>query len=273
MDLVFVGSMLGLGSVVGFMAGLLGIGGGMILVPFMALLFPLYGVPAEWVVHAAIATSMTTIIFTSISSVRAHQAKRAINWSIVAAMAPGMVLGGLLSGGAAFSYLSGAGLSLFFALFVGYSGVRMFQNRPAVVGRTMPSRPMMFSAGAGIGFVSGLLGAGGGFLSVPFMTRGNTPVHNAVATSAALGFFIAVANSAGYIYSGFRVVSDQPGMLGYIYWPALLVVSVASVITAPAGARYAHRLPVATLRRVFACLLFILAAYMLYKAFSQYRLG
>lgn len=272
MDLISVSSMLVLGGVVGFMAGLLGIGGGMILVPFMALLFPLYGVPAEWVVHAAIATSMTTIIFTSISSVRAHHAKRAIRWDIVAAMAPGMVVGGLLSGGAAFSVLSGAGLSLFFALFVGYSGVRMFQNRPPVAGRTLPGRPVMFGAGAGIGFVSGLVGAGGGFLSVPFMARGNVPVHNAVATSAALGFFIAVANSVGYIYSGFKVVSGQPGMLGYIYWPALLVVSVASVMTAPAGARFAHRLPVSTLRRVFACLLFCLAAYMLYKAFEQYQL-
>lgn len=273
MDLIFMGSMLALGGIVGFMAGLLGIGGGMILVPFMALLFPLYGVPTEWAVHAAIATSMTTIIFTSISSVRAHHAKQAIRWEIVAAMAPGMVAGGLLSGGAAFSYLSGAGLSLFFALFVGYSGLRMFQSRPPVVGRTMPKRSVMFGAGAGIGFISGLLGAGGGFLSVPFMTRGNVPVHNAVATSAALGFFIAVANSVGYIYSGFKAVADQPGMLGYIFWPALLVVSVASVLTAPAGARCAHRLPVATLRRLFACLLFLLAAYMLYKAFSQYQMN
>lgn len=273
MDLIFISSMLVLGSAVGFMAGLLGIGGGMILVPFMALLFPLYGVPAEWVVHAAIATSMTTIIFTSISSVRAHHSKRAIRWEIVAAMAPGMVLGGLLSGGAAFAYVSGAWLSLFFALFVGYSGLRMFQGRPPVVGRTMPGRPAMFSAGAGIGFISGLLGAGGGFLSVPFMARGNIPVHNAVATSAALGFFIAVANSLGYIYSGLMTVSDQPGMLGYIYWPALVVVSIASVVTAPLGARYAHSLPVATLRRMFACLLFGLALYMLYTAFGQYRAG
>src|SRR5690625_8015 len=269
MDLISIGSMLALGSAVGFLAGLLGIGGGMILVPFMTLLFPSYGVPQEWIVHAAIATSMTTIIFTSISSVRAHHAKKAIRWNIVSIMAPGLVLGGLLSGGAAFSYLSGAGLSLFFALFVGYSGLRMFQSRPPVVGRTMPSRPLMFGSGAGIGFISGLLGAGGGFLSVPFMARGNVPVHNAVATSAALGFFIAVANSVGYIYSGFKVVSNQPGMLGYIYWPALLVVSAASVMTAPAGARCAHRLPVGTLRRVFACLLFALAAYMLYKAAEQ----
>lgn len=272
MDMLFIFSMLALGGVVGFLAGLLGIGGGMILVPFMAMLFPLYGVPDQWVVHAAIATSMTTIVFTSVSSVRAHQKKGAIRWGIVAAMAPGIVLGGLLSGGAAFAYLSGAGLSLFFSLFVGYSGIRMFQAKPAVEGRTMPGHVAMFGAGSGIGFLSGLLGAGGGFLSVPFMTRGNIPVHHAVATSAALGFFIAVANSVGYIYSGFKVVQGQPGMLGYIYWPALLVVSAMSVLTAPFGARCAHRLPVSTLRRVFACLLFALALYMLHKAYVQYQL-
>lgn len=131
----------------------------------------------------------------------------------------------------------------------------------------------MFGAGAGIGFLSGLVGAGGGFLSVPYMVRGNVPVHNAVATSAALGFFIAVSNSVGYIYSGFKVVSGHPGMLGYIYWPALLAVSAASVLTAPLGVRCAHGLPVATLRRVFACFLLMLAGYMLYQAWVQYRLG
>ncbi len=273
MDLLSIASMLVLGGAVGFMAGLLGIGGGMLLVPFMTLLFPFFGVPAQWVVHAAIATSMTTIIFTSMSSVRAHHAKRAIRWDIVMAMAPGIVLGGLLSGGAVFAHVGGAGLALFFALFVGYSGIRMFQGRNQVEGRVMPGRPVMFAAGTGIGFISGLVGAGGGFLSVPFMVRGNVPVHNAVATSAALGFFIAVANSVGYIYSGFTVVSGQPGMLGYIYWPALLAVSAASVITAPLGAKCAHSLPVSTLRRVFACFLMVLAAYMLYQAVMQYRLG
>ncbi len=270
MDIFFIVSLLLLGGVVGFLAGLLGIGGGMVLVPFMAMLFPRAGIPEAWVVHAAIATSMTTIVFTSLSSVRAHQAKGAIRWMIVAAMAPGIVVGGLLSGGAVFAYLSGVGLSLFFALFVGYSGWRMLRPKPVVATRTMPGTIPTFGAGAVIGFLSGLVGAGGGFLSVPFMTRGNVPVHNAVATSAALGFFIAVANSVGYIYSGFHSVQDQPGMLGYIYWPALLVVSAVSVLTAPAGARCAHTLPVAWLRRVFGCLLFGIAAYMLVKAWQQF---
>ncbi|HLR14013.1 MAG TPA: sulfite exporter TauE/SafE family protein [Burkholderiaceae bacterium] len=270
MDWTIVIALLALGATVGFMAGLLGIGGGMMMVPFLTMLLPYVGVPSQWLIHAAIATSMTTIVFTSMSSVRAHQAEKAILWPIVAIMAPGVVVGGLLSGGAVFAYLSGFGLSLFFAVFIGYSGYRMLKPRPVPESRTMPGAPTTFGVGAGIGFISGLVGAGGGFLSVPFMTRSNISIHNAVATSAALGFFIAVANSAGYIYSGFSAVEDQAGMLGYIYWPALLIIALMSVLTAPLGARYAHSLPVATLRRIFACLLFALSAYMMVKAWQQF---
>ncbi|NYT63993.1 sulfite exporter TauE/SafE family protein [Alcaligenaceae bacterium] len=270
MDPVFIVSLACLGAAVGFAAGLLGIGGGMILVPFLTFLLALYSVPEQFVVHAAIATSMTTIIFTSISSMRAHHAKGAIRWGIVAALAPGMIVGGLVSGGAVFSYLSGAWLSLIFGVFVMYSGVKMLSGKPPVASRSMPGKVVTAGVGVGIGFASGLLGAGGGFLSVPFMTRSNVAVHNAVATSAALGFFIAVANSAGYIYSGFREVAGQPGMLGYIYWPALIVLSAMSVLTAPYGARCAHRLPVIVLKRVFACLLFALAGYMLFQAYKTF---
>jgi uncharacterized membrane protein YfcA len=270
MDPVFIASLAALGATVGFAAGLLGIGGGMILVPFLTMLFPIFAVPDQFVVHAAIATSMATIVFTSVSSMRAHHAKRAIRWDIVAIMAPGMVVGGLLSGGAVFSYLSGAWLSLVFGVFVAWSGIKMLTGKPPPVGRTMPGKPVIAGAGVGIGFASGLLGAGGGFLSVPFMTRSNIAVHNAVATSAALGFFIAVANSAGYIYSGFQKVAGQEGMLGYIYWPALIVLSGMSMLTAPYGARCAHRMPVKALKRVFGCLLFALAAYMLYEAWKGF---
>lgn len=270
MELMYIVILLMFGSIVGFMAGLLGIGGGMILVPFLAILFPYFGVPEQWVIHAAIATAMTTIVFTSISSVNAHNKKKAIYWSIVAVMAPGIVIGGFLSGGAAFSYLSGFGLSLFFAVFVSYSGYRMLLGKKTTTTHKMPNNFISFIVGGFIGFISGLVGAGGGFLSVPYMTRGNIAMPNAVATSAALGFFIAVANSIGYIYSGFKAVESVPGMLGYIYWPALLSVAAASVFTAPFGARCAHTWPVDTLRKVFACMLFGISAYMFYKAYVQY---
>lgn len=251
----------------GFAAGLLGIGGGMMLVPFLTMLFPLFGVPLDLIVHAAIATSMATIVFTSVSSVRAHHKRGAIRWDIVRSMGPGLVLGGLLSGGAIFSFLSGAWLALVFAAFVAYSAVKMLSGKVPPESRTMPGPMATAGVGVGIGFASGLLGAGGGFLSVPFMTRSNVAIHNAVATSAALGFVIAIANCIGYIYSGVAHQNvDHNGMLGYIYWPALVVISVFSVLFAPLGARSAHALPVKTLKRVFAGLLFCLAVYMFSEA-------
>jgi uncharacterized membrane protein YfcA len=273
MDPFVIACLVVLGAVIGFAAGLLGIGGGMLLVPFLTMLLPLAGVPAELVVHAAIATSMATIVFTSMSSLRAHHKHGAIRWAIVSVMGPGLILGGILSGGAVFSYLSGAWLSLVFAVFVAYSAAKMLMGKAPPSTNVMPGKAATAGAGVGIGFVSGLLGAGGGFLSVPFMVRGNIPMHSAVATSAALGFFIAIANSAGYIFSGMQQTSGQPGMVGFIFWPALVVVSALSVLTAPLGARCAHSLPVKSLKRVFACLLFSLAAYMLYEAYVAFSAG
>ncbi|CUR64740.1 Sulfite exporter TauE/SafE [Achromobacter xylosoxidans] len=158
MDVTMVICLLALGAVAGFAAGLLGIGGGMLLVPFLTMLFAWKGMPADLVVHAAIATSMTSILFTSISSVRAHQQKGTIKWRIVWAMAPGIILGGLLSGGAVFAALSTLWLSLFFALFVGYSGWNMLRNKKPKPSRQMPGVVGTSAAGAGIGFLSGLVG-------------------------------------------------------------------------------------------------------------------
>ena len=138
----------------GLRGGLLGIGGGMVLVPFLTMLFSWKGMPADLVVHAAIATSMTSILFTSISSVRAHQQRGTIKWGIVAAMAPGIIIGGLLSGGAVFAALSSHWLSLFFALFVGYSGWSMLRNKKPKPSRQMPGVAGTSAAGVGIGFLS-----------------------------------------------------------------------------------------------------------------------
>lgn len=255
-----------LGCVAGFAAGLLGIGGGMLLVPFMTALLTAQGLPLELVVHAAIATSMASIIFTSMSSVRAHHKKGAVRWDLVLAFTPGIVIGGLLAGGAVFASLKTGWLALVFAVFVGYSAVQMVANRKPKPSRQMPGPVGTGAAGAGIGFLSGLVGAGGGFVSVPFMLWCNVALHQAVGTSAALGFPIAVANTAGYVWSGMHVANLPDGMVGYIYWPALLVLVLFSVVFAPIGAKLAHRLPVPTLKKVFAGLLFMLSAYMFYKA-------
>jgi len=257
-----------LGVCTGFLAGLLGIGGGMLMVPFITIIMGQRGVPADLAVKMAIATSMATIIFTSISSVRAHHKRGAVRWDIVQRLAPGIVVGSLFGSLGVFALIKGTALAIFFALFVGFSATQMFLDKKPKPTRQMPGTGGQFAAGGAIGFISGLVGAGGGFISVPFMTWCNVAIHSAVATSAALGFPIAVANVTGYIFSGFSVQGLPPASFGYIWLPALVVIAVCSFFTAPLGAKAAHNLPVKKLKRVFASILYVLAAYMLWKGLA-----
>ena len=258
-----------LGLSTGFLAGLLGVGGGMVMVPFITIIMSNRGISPDLAVKMAIATSMATIIFTSISSVRAHQKHGAVRWDIVKRLAPGIVIGSIIGSLGVFALLKGSYLAIFFGLFVSFSATQMFLNKKPKPTRQMPGTGGQLVAGGFIGFLSGLVGAGGGFISVPFMTWCNVAIHNAVATSAALGFPIAVANVLGYALSG-QTVQDLPaGSFGYIWLPALGVIATCSVITAPLGARAAHKIPVDKLRRVFASILYVLAAYMLYKGLTS----
>jgi uncharacterized membrane protein YfcA len=265
MDISLIIALLAVGAAVGFAAGLLGIGGGMLLVPFMTMILTAKQFPAEHIVHMAIATSLATIMFTSISSVRAHHKRGAVIWRIVKLFVPGILIGSWI-GPWIGAQMNSTMLAAFFAVFVAFSATQMLFDKKPAASRDLPGTPGMFAAGSGIGVLSGLVGAGGGFISVPFMTWCNVKIHNAVATSAALGFPIALAGTLSNIYFGMNIPDLPPGSLGYIYLPALLVVSIASVTTAPLGAKTAHNLPVKSLKKVFAFMLYTLAAYMLYKA-------
>ena len=191
LDLPLILELALLGVVTGFLAGLLGIGGGMVMVPFITLLMGSRGVAGDLAVKMAIATSL--------SSVRAHHQRGAVRWDLVRGLAPGIVAGSLLGSLGVFALLKGSSLALVFGLFVAFSASQMILNRKPKPTRQMPGRAGQFGAGAGIGLLSGLVGAGGGFISVPFMTWCNVAIHNAVATSAALGFPIALANTVGYL--------------------------------------------------------------------------
>ncbi len=257
-----------LGLITGFLAGLLGIGGGMIMVPFLTLMLGDRGVAPDLAVKMAIATSMATIIFTSISSVRAHQKKKAVRWDLVKGLAPGIVMGSFLASMGAFAALKGSYLALFFALFVGFSATQMFLDKKPAPNREVPGTTGLLGAGGVIGFLSGMVGAGGGFVSVPFMAWCNVAIHNAVATSAALGFPIALANVIGYVLAGQSLPDLPENSIGYLWLPGLLVIASCSVIMAPMGASAAHKLPVKQLKRTFASILYMLAAYMLYKGLA-----
>ncbi|GAC1607968.1 MAG: sulfite exporter TauE/SafE family protein [Ramlibacter sp.] len=253
-----------LGLVMGFLAGLLGLGGGMVIVPVVTFLLGLKGFPADQRVKIAVATSLATICFTSITSVRAHHRRGAVLWPVVVRLAPGILLGSALGAQIAVA-MSGKVLSVFFAAFVSFSATQMLLDRKPRPNRTLPGTPGMLAAGGVIGVISALVGAGGAFISVPFMQWCNVKIHNAVATSAALGFPVAVAGTVSYMLASTHLSAMPPGTLGYVYLPALFVISAASMSTAPWGARTAHRLDVRPLRRVFAVVLYCLAAYFLLR--------
>lgn len=253
-----------LGVLTGFVAGLLGIGGAMIMVPFVTIVLTHRGFPPEYTVKMAVATSLATICFTSLSSMRAHHVRGAVRWNIVMLLAPGIIVGSALGAqlGAA---LPGKSLGVLFGVFVAVSATQMLIERKPHATRTLPGPAGMFGAGTLIGIVSAIVGAGGAFISVPFMTWCNVKIHDAVGTSAALGFPIAIAGTIGYAWAARDLPAMPPGTLGFVYIPALLAISAASVILAPLGARTAHRMDIRPLRRIFAFVLYALAAYFILR--------
>ena len=265
MDWMLVLALLVMGTFGGFAAGLLGIGGGMVLVPFITMIFTSRNVAPDLVVHMAIATSLATIMFTSLSSLRAHHKHGAVLWPVVRLLVPGIVVGSWI-GPWIGKQMNSATLALFFGLFVAFSATQMLLNKKPSAARELPPAPGMFAAGGVIGTLSGLLGAGGGFVSVPFMSWCNVKIHNAVATSSALGFPIALAGTISNIYHGWGETGLPQYSLGFVYVPALAIIVLASVTMAPIGARTAHRMPVRRLQKVFAVILYALAAYMFWKS-------
>ena len=252
-----------LGVATGFLAGLLGIGGAMIMVPFVTIVLTHRDYPAEYTVKMAVATSLATICFTSLSSMRAHHKRGAVLWSVVALLAPGIIVGSLL-GAQISAALPAKSLGVLFAVFIAFSATQMLLDRKPEATRTLPGPIGMFGAGGIIGIVSSIVGAGGAFISVPFMTWCNVKIHNAVGTSSALGFPIALAGTAGYLWAG-RGLPAMPGSIGFIYLPGLIAISAASVLIAPLGARTAHRMDIRPLRRLFAFVLYAIAAYFILR--------
>jgi len=246
-----------MGSVAGILAGLLGIGGGLVLVPMLAFGFTAQGVPYEIIMRLALGTSMAAIMFTALSSFMAHNRLGVVDWGVVRRIVPGILVGTFL--GACFAAkLSTGCLSVIFVVFVYYVAVQMFVDRKPKPYRQLPGTSGMFCAGSLIGVVSSFVGIGGGAVSVPFMVWCNVTMHRAIGTSAAIGFFIAAAGTAGYVYSGVHASNLPDFSIGYIYLPALVALVCASMLTAPLGARLAHRLPVEQLKLVFAILLVIM---------------
>ena len=259
---------IGLGLFTGFSAGMLGIGGGLVMVPTLTMMFAAQaGFPLDDVLHLALGTSIATILFTSLASLRAHHQHGAVLWKVVLQITPG-ILFGTVFGTLFAAEIPSRPLALFFTVFVCLVAVQMILNLKPKPSRELPGNAGVLAVGTGIGAMSALVAIGGGVFTVPFLTWCNVRVQNAIGTSAAIGFPIAVGGTLGYLYNGWGNTNLPPGSMGFVYLPALAWMVPPSMLMAPLGAKLTHRLPVATLKRVFACLLIALASKMLWKLFS-----
>ncbi len=245
-----------LGAFAGTLAGLFGIGGGLIIVPVLIFSFGLQGFSPEIAAHMAVGTSLATIVFTSMSSIRTHHIHGAIRWDVFRPMALGIVVGAVTGAWTA-ALLSGAALELIIGLFVILVGIKMLFDVNPSPGRDIPGKPGLGAAGAGIGWASAIFGIGGGTLTVPYLSWCNVRMQQAVGTSAACGLPIAVAGALGNAWTGWQEPVLPEYSLGFIYVPALIGIILTSVRFARVGANLAHRLNAKVLKRVFAILLLL----------------
>lgn len=252
--------LLSAGLVAGFLAGLLGIGGGIVTIPVLVLVYKKMGVPTEWLMHVAIATSLTIIIATNSSSVWAHHRKRSVDWSIVKGwwlmVAAGAVMGSFFAKG-----LKTTELVYFFATLAAFVAIKMILPFDRwKLGKELPQGLYRFLGPSCIGFFSAVMGIGGGSFSVPYMTLYSVPIHRAVGTASLIGLVISVSGGLGYLVGGWNVEGMPLGMVGFIHLPSALVVAVAAVFMAPFGAKVAHRLPKAALSIIFGIFLIVATA-------------
>ena len=254
-----------LGALVGFLAGLLGIGGGLVVVPALVMLLPAFGiVPAEQAILVAIATSLGSIIITATSSVYAHHRWGNVPWSVAGAIMTGAALGAWSVGYLA-HHISGPLLQMIFGVAVLLLSLRMLGSRSAVGKRSLPGTAVITSLSVVLGGLASLLGIGGGALFVPMLNYFSVDMRRAIGCAAASGIAIAIFGTLGYVIAGWQHYQLADGFIGDIYRPALLGIVSTSVFSAPVGARLAQKLPVLMIKRVFGVFLLLVGARMIFS--------
>jgi uncharacterized membrane protein YfcA len=259
---IFLASVL-LGMVTGVLAGLFGIGGGLVIVPVLVILFSAHNFPADVVMIMAVASSLAAIILTAISSVVAHHRLGSLLWAKVFSLTPGIMIGAA-AGAMLAKQISADTLRLILVAFLLYVGVQMALQLKPKAGNAKQSKTLDAIVGVVIGLMSAIVGIGGGTLTVPYLVHGQHLMRQAVAVASACGLPIAIVGTASYVLLGWHDPRLPEWSLGYVYLPAFFGVSVSSIFTAPIGAKLAHKLPAATLKRYFSVLLFIMAAKLLW---------
>lgn len=250
------------GLAAGFFGGLLGIGGGLVLVPVLAAVFKAQQIADPVIMPLALGTSLAAIIFTSVSSVRAHHARGAVDWQLVRRMIPGLVVGALL-GASLSSRLSSGALQVIFLIFAIVAATQMLTCGHPQAARRPPGPAASFVLGGAIATIASLVGVGGASMAIPFLTWCSVPVRSAIGSASAFGLPIALAGATGYIVSGFDLANLPPLSIGFVHLPALAAVTAGSLAAVPFGAALSHKLPVAALKRIFALTLYAIAGKML----------
>lgn len=253
------------GIFAGVIGGMLGLGGGIIIVPVLHYLFIQQGLPSPVIMHLAVTTSLATIIATSLSATYTHHKKGAVIWPVVQCLAPGILVGAAL-GAMVTDALSSDTLRIVFGVFEILVAIQIgFQIKPKAKTQ-LPKTGGLVGSGVGIGLFSTILGIGGGTLTVPFLLWCNVNIRNAVAISSAVGFPIALAGTTALIIAGWNNTNLPNHTISYLYWPAAVMIVAMTIIFAPLGARLAHYIPVHTLKRIFAGVLLIVGLRMLIQA-------
>lgn len=261
------------GLIAGFLAGLLGIGGGFVMVPVLMLVLPSVGIAEHSLAHFAIGTSLLCITVTALFSTRAHHQKKAVDWSLFGLISPGLVVGAL-AGAFIASILTGRFLIIVFVTGATLTAIYLLSGY-----QPRPKEKMIAwhftTYGLFSGVISALIGIGGGSLIVPFLVYKGKKVAQAIGTAAACGFPIAVSGAVGYAWIGSNIVETTSVTniattqvnyaTGYLYWPAFICLVVFSSIAAPLGAKLAHYLPEKRLRHIFAVFLFFTSAQIIYS--------
>ncbi len=254
------------GAVVGFFAGMLGIGGGAIMVPLLVWFFEAQGLPKVHILHLAVGTAMATILFTSVASVRAHAARGAIRWDIARNVTPGILAGGLVGSWIA-SFIPPLLFAALFTAVIYIAATNLLLNRNPKPSRQPPGFAGMSVFGFLVSALSAFAAIGGAFMTafmtVPFMLWCNVPMLQAIGTAAMIGFPIALSGTIGFIATGLRETGLPPYSVGFVYLPGMVGIVAASMLVAPLGAAAAHRLPTAWLKRIFALLFYVMATRML----------
>lgn len=255
------------GAAAGVLAGLLGVGGGVVVVPCLTFAFQAQGFADRYVMPLALGTSLAAIVVTASAGARAHDRHGAVEWVIVRKLAPGLVFGAL--GGAwCATWVSSTVLTILFAGFLWVVATRLVIDGAPLPARGLPGRTGLTVAGGAMGFVSGVVGIGGGTLSIPFLLRHRVPMPLAIGTAAAAGLPIALAGAAGYLVTGFGLSGLPSQSMGFVHLPALVGVAAASVVTAPLGAGLARRMSTDRLKTAFAGLLYLVGVKLAFSAWS-----